>query len=151
MTNEPSVTGSHDTLPENLTEGLHYVGKSEGDVFALFHYCADGKSDGSHSRPVLEVLVDDEDQIWVAAIPTKFTPFLGTMPQRTNGSAHRHPLNQLDVETAMDLSITGYVEPTTGICVASVLAYVHPRLATLMGRVYCPAKPLTVHDADAVQ
>lgn len=127
-------------------EGLHYAGESDGGSFHLFHYLADGKSDGTDSRPVLEVLVDSDDRIWVAGIATDDAPLLVTLPQRTNGSVHRHPLGELDDETAVMLNVTGSVEPVSGICVSSVYAYVYPRIATLMARVYCPAQRIDLAD-----
>lgn len=91
-----------------------YVGKSEGDYFDLFHFLADG------DRPVLEVLVDPYDQIWICGVTGL------SIPQVTLGKTHRH-------------SIVDGVEPV--ICLKSVATYVVPRIATLMARVYCPAKP----------
>lgn len=133
------------------TEGLHYVGKSDGDFFDVFEYLADGKSDGTQSRPVLEVLVAPDDKIWVAGVTTANGLPLH-VPQETNGRVHRHPLDELDDETAFMLNVSDSVEPTSGICVASLYVYVYPRLATLMGRVYCPVKPpLVADDADTVQ
>lgn len=90
---------------------LTYVGKSDGDYFELFHFLADG------NRPVLEVLVAPDDIIWVSGVHGMM------MPQSTKGKAHRHaPAEGL--------------EPV--ICLKSLALYVAPRIATLMGRVYCP-------------
>lgn len=109
---------------------ITYVGKSEGESFDLFHYLADG------NRPVLEILVDSDDKIWIAAVPTEYGPLLATLPQQTKGEAHRHTDEQL-------AQAIGFENATT-ICIGAIAAYVVPRIATLMARVYCPATPITV-------
>jgi len=90
---------------------LTYVGKSAGDYFDLFHFLADG------NRPVLEVLVDPEDTIWICGVNGL------SIPQETKGKAHRHEI----------------VEGVEGvICLKAVATYVIPRAPALMARVYCP-------------
>jgi len=97
---------------------ITYVGKSEGDYFDLYHYLSDG------GRPVMEILVSPDDKIWVAGCGG----FGQGVPQETKGTIHRHTDEQLEA-VGID---TAYV------CLGSVAAYVVPRIATLMARVYCP-------------
>ena len=103
---------------------ITYVGKSEGESFDLFYLMADG------GRPVLEILVDSDNKIWVAAVPTGYGSLLATLPQQTKGEAHRHTDEQL-------AEAIGY-DNATEICLGAIAAYVVPRIATLMARVYCP-------------
>jgi hypothetical protein len=117
---------------------ITYAGKSEGDAFDLYHLMADGDSDGQNRRPVLEILVDSDDHIWVAAIPTVYGPLLATLPQQTKGKVHRHTDHELAAAIGEDNA--------TEICLGAVAAYVLPRVATLMARVYCPAKPVDITD-----
>lgn len=95
-----------------------YVGESDGDYFSLYHMLADG------GRPVMEILVDPDDQIWICG-----TTGL-SIPQQTVGTAHRHRDDDL-------APIIGEVNATT-ICLGSIMAYVRPRALDLMARVYCP-------------
>lgn len=91
---------------------ITYVGKSEGDYFDLYHLLSDG------DRPVLEVLVDPDNAIWVCGMNGL------SVPQVTNGKAHRH-------------EIAPGLEPM--ICLKSVAQYIVPRGVTMMARVYFPA------------
>jgi hypothetical protein len=110
MTNDEGVEHNMD---------MTYVGESEGGTFDLFHFLSDG------NRPVLEILVSKEDNsIWVAGIDTTY--ILTTLPQRTKGVAHRHPLE------------TDGVTFGEYVCMESVLVYILPRIVTMMARVYCP-------------
>jgi len=97
---------------------ITYVGKSEGDYFELFHYLADG------NRPVLEILVSPDDKIWISGVDGHGNG----IPQETKGEAHRHTDDELEA-VGID---------TKYVCLGAVAAYVVPRIATLMGRVYCP-------------
>lgn len=96
---------------------ITYVGTSGGGSFELYHFLADG------NRPVLEILVDRDDKIWICKIGED-------MPQVTKGEVHRH-LNE-------ELAPVIGVENATEVCLGSIAAYVVPRIATLMARVYCP-------------
>lgn len=102
---------------------LTYAGEKNG--FELFHLLSDG------DRPVLEVLIDQEDAVWVAATDTTLVTAL---PQRTKGVVHRH--------TDADLEALGI--DSKHVCLGAVAAYVVPRAVTLMARVYCPASPATL-------
>ena len=97
---------------------ITYVGKSDGDYFDLFHYMSDG------NRPVLEILVDPSDKIWVSGVGG----YGVAVPQETKGQAHRHTDEQLEA-AGID---------TEHVCLGAIAAYVQPRIATLMARVYCP-------------
>jgi hypothetical protein len=104
---------------------ITYVGKSDGDYFDMFHYLADDQSekrDGSQRRPVMEILVDPTDSIWVCGVNGL------SIPQPTKGTVHRHTDEQFEA-AGIDASY---------VCLGSVAAYVVPRIATLMARVYCP-------------
>lgn len=103
---------------------ITYVGR-ENDT-DVFHVLADGDSDGANRRPVLKVLVDDTDRIWVAAIGE-------SLPILTRGEAHRHMDEELE-RSGID---------TRYVCLGSVVAYVGPRIVTLMARVYCPRVDVT--------
>ena len=103
---------------------ITYVGKSDGDYFDLYHMLADGDSDGQNRRPVMEILVDPENHIWVCGINGL------SIPQVTKGKVHRHT----DPELA---PIIGD-DNATEVCLGSIAQYVVPRIATLMARVYCP-------------
>lgn len=107
---------------------ITYAGQSDGGTFELFHLMADGDSDGQNRRPVLEILVDAEDKIWVAGVPSATVGLPATLPQVTKGTVHRHTDEQLEV-AGID---------TSYVCLGAVAAYVVPRIATLMARVYCP-------------
>lgn len=97
---------------------ITYVGKSNGDYFDLFHYLSDG------NRPVMEILVSPDNVIWIAG-----TCGYGVgVPQETKGRVHRHTDDELEA-AGID---TAYV------CLGAIAAYVVPRIATLMARVYCP-------------
>lgn len=113
---------------------ITYHGSSEGGTFEVFYLMADGDSDGQNRRPVLEVLVDRDDKIWIAAVQSPYVPAVSTLPQVTNGTVHRH--------TDEDLEAAGV--DSACVCLGAVMAYVFPRIATLMARVYCPAKPAIV-------
>lgn len=104
---------------------ITYVGKSEGDYFELFHLLADGDASGSGRRPVMEVLVDPEDKIWVSGV----AGYGVTVPQETKGTVHRHTDEELEA-AGID---------SQHVCLGAVMSYVVPRVATLMARVYCPA------------
>lgn len=104
---------------------ITYVGKSEGDYFELFHLMADGASDGSNRRPVMEVLVSPDDKIWISGVDG----YGVIVPQETKGTVHRHKDDELEA-AGVD---------TEHVCLGAVMAYVVPRIATLMARVYCPA------------
>lgn len=97
---------------------ITYVGKSDGDYFELFHFLADG------GRPVLEILVDPEDKIWISGVTGL------TIPQVTNGEVHRHKDDEFEA-VGID---------TQHVCLGAIAAYVVPRVATLMARVYVPAQ-----------
>lgn len=103
---------------------ITYVGKSDGDYFELFHLLADG-TNGENRRPVLEIAVSPDDKIWVAGVGG----YGVGVPQETKGVVHRHKDEGFE-----DLGID-----TEHVCLGSVMAYVVPRVATLMARVYCPA------------
>lgn len=103
---------------------ITYVGKSEGDYFDLFHLLADGDANGDNRRPVLEILVSPDDKIWIAGVDGHGNG----IPQETNGEVHRHTDDQLEA-AGID---------TQYVCLGAVASYVVPRIATLMGRVYCP-------------
>jgi hypothetical protein len=108
-----------------MTDDMMYVGRSEGDYFEVFHYLADDQSkerDGSGNRPVLEILVCPENKIWIAGVNGL------SIPQETNGRAHRHIDPQLE-DAGID---------TEHVCIASIIKYIVPRAATMMARVYCP-------------
>ena len=94
-----------------------YVGKSDGDYFELFHYLADG------GRPVMEILIDPENKIWVSGMTGL------SIPQVTKGEVHRHTDEYFEI-AGIDSEY---------ICLGSIAAYVVPRIGTLMARVYCPA------------
>lgn len=97
---------------------ITYVGKSEGDYFDLFHYLSDG------NRPVMEILVSPDNVIWIAG-----TGGYGVgVPQETKGVVHRHTDDELEA-VGID---------TEYVCLGAIAAYVVPRIATLMARVYCP-------------
>jgi len=97
---------------------ITYVGRSEGDYFDLYHFLADGQ------RPVLEILIDPANAIWVAGVTGL------SVPQVTKGQVHRHTDEELAAAIGEDNATT--------ICLGSIAAYVVPRIATLMARVYCP-------------
>ena len=103
---------------------ITYVGKSDGDYFDLYHLLADGDSNGQNRRPVMEILIDPFDQIWVCGVNGL------SIPQVTKGKVHRHTDHEL-AEAIGD-------DNATEICLGAVVNYVHPRIATLMARVYCP-------------
>jgi hypothetical protein len=108
---------------------IMYVGKSEGDYFELFHYLADG------NRPVLEILINPDNEIWVAGV----SGFGVGIPQLTKGTVHRHKDEQLE-DAGID---------TEHVCLRAIASYVVPRIATLMARVYCPnVKTKTDEKAD---
>jgi hypothetical protein len=96
-----------------------YVGKSDGDYFDLFHYL-DGEGE-----PVLEIAVCPDMKIWIAGV----RGFGVAVPQETSGRAHRHRDEWFE-KNGID---------TSYVCLGSIAAYVKPRIATLMGRVYCPS------------
>jgi hypothetical protein len=103
-----------------------------------FHLMADGNSDGSDRRPVLEIYVAQDNKIWIAGVekPETF--------QATNGEVHRHDMDDIaaaDPETAMLMDLCGAVH--NGICMGALTAYVIPRIATLMARVYVPKVSVT--------
>ena len=100
------------------------MGRSEGDYFELFHYLADG------DRPVLEILVDPDMRIWVAAVTGL------SVPQVTDGLTHRH----------VDAEFEALGIDTTYTCLGGIAAYVRPRIADLMARVYCPASQTTLRE-----
>jgi hypothetical protein len=102
---------------------LTYEGKSAKGEFELFHLLSDG------NRPVLELLVDGEDAIWVAPVDTTL---VSGVPQKTKGVVHRH--------TDADLEASGI--DSAHVCLGALAAYVIPRATTLMARVYCPAQPI---------
>lgn len=97
---------------------ITYVGKSDGDYFDLFHYLSDG------NRPVLEILVSPDNEIYVAGVGG----YGQLVPQLTKGTVHRHTDEQLE-QAGID---------TEYVCLGAVASYVVPRIATLMARVYCP-------------
>lgn len=97
---------------------ITYVGESDGDYFSLFHLLADG------DRPVLEILVDPYDQLWVAGMTGL------SIPQQTAGTVHRHCDESLAEAIGRDNA--------THICLGSIAAYVRPRVVDLLARVYCP-------------
>ena len=104
---------------------LTYVGKADKGEFERYHLLADG------DRPVLEVLIDSSDAIWIAATDTTF---VSALPQQTKGVVHRH--------TDANLEAIGI--DTELVCLGAIAAYVVPRAVTLMARVYCPAVPTTL-------
>jgi hypothetical protein len=89
--------------------------------FEVFHYLADG------NRPVLNILVDTLDQIWIAAVEPPLN-YVTNTPQLTKGVAHRH--------TDEVLQTMGVTLET--VCLQSIAAYIVPRIGTMMARVYCP-------------
>lgn len=97
---------------------ITYVGASEGDYFELFHLLSDG------DRPVMEILVDPYDRIWIAGVEG----YGVAVPQLTDGTIHRHADEELETHGIN----------TRFICLGAVMAYVVPRAAELMARVYCP-------------
>lgn len=109
----------------DIIPDITYVGKSEGGYFDLFHMLADGDdSDGSNRRPVLEILVSPDDRIWIAGVGG----YGVAVPRETGGVAHRH--------RDEDLEAAGI--DTEYVCLGAVMAYVIPRVASLMARAYCP-------------
>lgn len=103
-----------------------------------FHLMADGNSDGSDRRPVLEIYVAQDNKIWIAGVekPETF--------QATNGTVHRHDMDEIaavDPEMATMMDLCGAVH--NGICMGALTAYVIPRIATLMARVYVPKVSVT--------
>lgn len=105
---------------------ITYVGRSEGDYFELFHLMADGETGtGLYRRPVLEILVDPTNSIWIAGVGG----YGVLVPQITDGRAHRHQDEEFEA-----LGID-----TNHVCLGSIVAYIIPRVATFMARVYCPA------------
>lgn len=114
---------------------ITYVGKSEGDFFELFHMLADDISearDGSERRPVMEILIDPNDNIWISGVDGYGVP----VPQMTHGKVHRHTDPELE-EAGID---------TEHVCQGAIAAYVVPRIATLMARVYCPRQTANAKD-----
>jgi hypothetical protein len=103
-------------------DGLEYVGKGENNS-DIFHCIADG------NRPVLEIAVDVQDNIWIGRVGVS-----GFQMQMTKGKIHRHPLDESD--EILSQALIG--EPPTDVCVDSIAQYIVPRIATMMARVYCP-------------
>lgn len=102
---------------------ITYVGKSEGDYFDLFHLLADG-TDESTRRPVMEICISPDNEIYVSGV----NGYGVLVPMLTKGKVHRHTDAELE-QAGID---------TEYVCLGSVMAYVKPRIATLMARVYCP-------------
>lgn len=103
-----------------------------------FHLMADGNSDGSDRRPVLGIYVDTDDRIWISGVSDALNF------QSTNGTVHRHDMDEIaaaDPEMATMMDLCGAVH--NGICMGALAAYVVPRVATLMARVYVPKVPVT--------
>jgi hypothetical protein len=96
---------------------ITYVGKSDGDYFDLFHVIVDG-------RPVMEILVCPENTVWVAGV----SGFGVAVPQQTAGVVHRHRDEWFE-QNGID---------SEHVCLGSIRAFVVPRIASLMARVYCP-------------
>ena len=96
---------------------ITYVGRSGGDYFDLFHVLSE-----DDERPVLEILVSPDNVIWIAGVTGL------SVPRETDGRVHRHRDAQLE-EHGID---------TEYVCLGSVAAFVRPRIAELMARVYVP-------------
>lgn len=105
---------------------ITYVGESDGGSFELFHYLADG------NRPVMEILIDREDKIWISKVGEG-------VPQITKGEVHRHTDEELGEFLGK--------ENVSFVCLGAIAAYVVPRIDTLMARVYCPNEARKSFDA----
>jgi hypothetical protein len=105
---------------------LTYVGMSD-EGYEQFHLLADG------NRPVLNVMIDATDAIWVSALDDGVAI---NVPQRTKGVVHRH--------TDADLEASGI--DSSHVCLGAVASYVVPRAVTLMARVYCPVQTQEVSE-----
>lgn len=105
---------------------LTYVGMSD-EGYEQFHLLADG------NRPVLNVMIDATDAIWVSALDDGVAI---NVPQRTKGVVHRHTDAYLEAE-GIDSS---------HVCLGAVASYVVPRAVTLMARVYCPVQTQEVSE-----
>ena len=87
---------------------ITYVGSSEGDYFELFHLLADGNSDGTNRRPVLEILISPDNKIWIAGVEGHGNG----IPQETKGEVHRHTDAVLAAELGYDNATHVCMEPT---------------------------------------
>ena len=105
---------------------LTYVGMSD-EGYEQFHLLADG------DRPVLNVMIDATDVIWVSALDDGVAI---NVPQRTKGVVHRHTDAYLEAEEI----------DSSHVCLGAVMSYVLPRAVTLMARVYCPAQAQEVSE-----
>jgi hypothetical protein len=86
----------------------------------------------------MEVLVDIDERIYVAPITNaEFIP--GDAVLTTSGKIHKHEAKSL-AENFEEGMIAAAVLSPAGVCLASLYEYVIPRVATLMGRCYVPAK-----------
>lgn len=98
-------------------DDITYVGQSEGNYFTLYHYLADG------GRPVMEILVDPDNEIWIAGVTGL------SIPQRTGFHVHRHRDHELE-EFGID---------TEHICIGSLNVVTSLHIIDFMARVYAPA------------
>lgn len=97
---------------------ITYVGRSEGDYFDLFHYIADG------DRPVMELLVDPDCNIWIAGVTGL------SIPQDTGFRVHRHRDPELE-EHGID---------TEHVCMASLVVRTELNIIDWLARVYVPVQ-----------
>lgn len=120
---------------------VEYV-QTWGQTGERFRLVTDGGT-----RPAMEILVDNDDSIYVAPI-VHDNVIPGDCLLQTKGKVHRHDPDQpIADETGNPMGefeqivIKNHALSPTGVCMSSIYSYVMPRVATLMARCYAPQLP----------